>query len=101
MSHVDIEGEIFDMGDPRCCDIEDLFCTDNEEVDCQNVNVNDNKEILDQSATVLVTKSINKSQEELCMKAMTVPNTVSMLNKSKFLLAIRGPLHTVLNMVRD
>ena len=34
MSHVDIEGEIFDIDDPRCCDIEDLFYTDNEEVDC-------------------------------------------------------------------
>ena len=34
MSHVDIEGEIFDMDDPRCYEVEDLFCTDNEEVDC-------------------------------------------------------------------
>ena len=65
MSHVDIEGEIFDMDDPRCCDIEDLFCIDNEEADCQVVNMDDKKEIIDQSTVVLVTKLNNKNPEEL------------------------------------
>ena len=63
MSHIDIEGEIFDMDDPRCCDIKNLFCTDNEEVDCQVINMDDKKEIIDQSATVLVTKLNNKNPE--------------------------------------
>ena len=90
MSHVEIEGEIFDKDDPRCCDIEDLFCTDNEEVDCQDVNMDDKKEIIDQSAAVLVTKLSNKNPEELCMKAMTVPNTVSLLNNPSIFIGDSG-----------
>ena len=80
MSHVDIEGEIFDMDDLRCCEVEDLFGTDNEEVECQDINEDDIKVKLDKSTTVLVTKLNIKNEEELCMKAITVPNTVSMLN---------------------
>ena len=68
------------MDDPGCCDIEDLFCINNKEVDSQDINEDDKKEILDQSTTVLVTKLNNKNQEEMRMNAMTVPNTVSMLN---------------------
>ena len=43
MSYVDIEGEIFDMDDPRCCEVENFFGTDNEEVDCLDINENDKK----------------------------------------------------------
>ena len=90
MSHVDIEGKIFDMDDPRCCDIEDLFCANNEEVDCQVVNMDDKKEIIDQSAAVLVTQLNNKNPEELCMNVMTVPNTVSMLNNRNIFIGDSG-----------
>ena len=78
------------MDDPGCCDIEDLFCTENEEVDRQVVNMDDKKEIIDQSATVLVTKLNNKNPEELCMKAMTVPNTFSMINNPNIFIGDSG-----------
>ena len=44
------------MDDSRCCDIDDLFGNDSEEVDCQDVNEDDKKVIIDISTTVLVTK---------------------------------------------
>jgi len=90
MSHVDIEGEIFDMDDLRCCEVEDLFGTDNEEVECQDINEDDIKVKLDKSTTVLVTKLNIKNEEELCMKAITVPNTVSMLNNPTIFIGDSG-----------
>ena len=55
-------------------EVEDLFCTNNEEVDCQD----DKKENFKESDTVLVTKVV------------TVPNTVSMLNNSNIFIGDSG-----------
>ena len=90
MSHVDIEGEIFDMDDPRCRGVDDLFDTDSEEVDCQDVNENDKKTEIYHYITVLVTKLNIKNEEELCMKVMTVPNRVSMLNNPNIFIGDSG-----------
>ena len=65
MSHVNVEGERFNMDDPICCVVEYLFQTlpiigttgtDSEEVDCQDVDKDDKKIKIDISTTELVTK---------------------------------------------
>ena len=52
--------------------------------------MDDKKEIIDQSTVVLVTKLNNKNPEELWMKAMIVPNTVSMLNNQNICIGDSG-----------
>ena len=52
--------------------------------------MDDKKEIIDQSAAVLVTQLNNKNPEELCMKVMTVPNRVSMLNNPNIFIRDSG-----------
>ena len=53
---------------------------DSELVYCQDVNEDDKKIELNNSTTVLITKLNIKKEDELCMKAMTVPNPVSIVN---------------------